>query len=299
MKQTRMRKVGAVITAAALTGLMGIGSDSALAAPTAVTSGGTQLNVAITDHGLYINGPTTFAAGRVRATLDNGRTKKDATFEVVRFALGYSFHDFRADLRIAFTNLFGPNGSKKKGLRHLNHAINHTTFYGGFDSPNGELRHGTLLLPDTGSYVLYDDSGNLPRRGHTLTVTGPAGPQTPGAHTATVTAKTDRRFGGDTNLPAHGNIEFINHSTESPHFLVLQQVKKGTTRKQVRDALQSNNGSIFLAGTASGDVVGHNEAMTLHLRLPRGTYAEMCFFPDPKVGIPHAFMGMIRIVHLS
>jgi hypothetical protein len=24
----------------------------------------------------------------------------------------------------------------------------------------------------------------------------------------------------------------------------------------------------------------------------------MCFFPDPKTGDPHAFMGMVRIVHL-
>jgi hypothetical protein len=33
--------------------------------------------------------------------------------------------------------------------------------------------------------------------------------------------------------------------------------------------------------------------------LPAGDYAEMCFFPDLKTGMPHAMMGMVRIVHLS
>jgi hypothetical protein len=33
--------------------------------------------------------------------------------------------------------------------------------------------------------------------------------------------------------------------------------------------------------------------------LPAGDYAEVCFFPDLETGMPHAFMGMVRIVHLS
>jgi hypothetical protein len=39
--------------------------------------------------------------------------------------------------------------------------------------------------------------------------------------------------------------------------------------------------------------------MNFHIHLPPGTYAVMCFFPDPKTGDPHAFMGMVRIVHLK
>ena len=42
------------------------------------------------------------------------------------------------------------------------------------------------------------------------------------------------------------------------------------------------------------DPVSPGHAMSLHLHLPAGTYAEMCFFPDPMEGIPHALMGMVR-----
>jgi hypothetical protein len=33
--------------------------------------------------------------------------------------------------------------------------------------------------------------------------------------------------------------------------------------------------------------------------LPKGEYVEVCFFPDPKTGMPHAYMGMIGTVTLK
>jgi hypothetical protein len=41
--------------------------------------------------------------------------------------------------------------------------------------------------------------------------------------------------------------------------------------------------------------MGH--AMVLHTHIPAGEYALMCFFADPETGMPHAFMGMVKIVH--
>jgi hypothetical protein len=117
---------------------------------------------------------------------------------------------------------------------------------------------------------------------------------------ATVIAQTNRRFTGSATLPARGTIRFINKSTESPHFLVLQHVKEGTTRKQVRQGLESDQQPDWvLPGSAETDVVSHNQRMTMRLHLPAGEYVEMCFFPDPIEGTPHALMGMIRIVHLA
>jgi hypothetical protein len=294
VKSRAARAVVAVVSVTAfLRGGLAIAPSATAATP------GTVLRVAITSHGMYLNGPTTFPAGRVKLFMD--AAGNDRGVAIIRLARGYSFHDFRTDLKVAFQNLFAPDGNTDKGLRRLNHALDNVTAYGGLYAHDGAIRHGTLLLDRPGNrYVLFDDSGNLPKRPIHLTVTAPEGPQTLPSTAATVTARTGARFGGDTELPAHGNITFRNRATDSPHFLVFQHVKKGTTRKDVLDSFQSNTPPDFaLPGNQDVDVVSPGHAMTVRLHLPKGYYAEMCFFPDPKTGTPHAFMGMVRIVHLT
>ena len=40
--------------------------------------------------------------------------------------------------------------------------------------------------------------------------------------------------------------------------------------------------------------------MTVDYDLPAGQYVIMCFFPDPHMGgMPHALMGMLRMIHLT
>jgi len=290
------------LVAVAATGLVasGFGASAAPARPDTTTSSGTVLHVAITDKHLYVDGPTTFPAGQVKVSLENAKSKGDAIFSLLALAPGHTFKGFQDDLKVAFENLFAPNGNKKKGLKYLNKVLSYATGYGGVGAHQGKTRNGTLLLPSAGTYILADDSGQLPKRPQFLHVTSPVGPQTLPTSEATVTAQTNRRFGGDTVLPANGTITFQNDSTESPHFLVLQQVKPGTTRKQVIQALQSNSGpGPFLNDEQDVDLVSGGHAMNVHVHLPKGTYAEMCFFPDPKTGMPHAFMGMVRIVKLK
>ena len=293
---TRLAVVGAAI------GLLTTGAAvGAQAATQGTATGMTTLHVAITDNGMYLDGPRTFAAGLVHLRLEDAKSKQDATVAVIGITGGHTWKDFRSGLKVAFENLFAPHGDKKKGLKALNQVLTYTVGYGGLGAHAGEIREGTLLLatPDT-HYYLYDDSGNLPNRPKLLTTTAAAGAQTLPASSATVIAQTNRRFGGATTLPANGTITFENHSTESPHFLALAQVKDGTTRKQVIAALQSNNGpGPFLQHEQDIDVVTHGNAVNVHIQLPAGTYAEMCFFPDPQTGMPHAFMGMVRIVHLK
>ncbi|HET6817872.1 MAG TPA: hypothetical protein VFH66_11655 [Mycobacteriales bacterium] len=292
------RRLGrAAIATAMSTGMIGVGIAVAPAASAA--AGGTFLHVAITSHGMYVKGPTTFPAGRVTMYMD--AAGGDRTIEIVRLHSGYSFADFRSDVKTALTNLEGPNGDTKAGLKALNHAIANITALGGVSAHDGTVRHGSVLLSQAGHrYVLFDDSNLVPRRPVRLTVTAPAGPQTLPATSATVVARDDRRWGGASTLPSHGNIKFVNRATVSPHFVVLQHVKAGTTRQQVIDALSSPNPPDFiLPGDQSSDIVSPGHAMSLHLHLPAGSYALMCFFPDPQTGMPHAMMGMVRIVTLT
>ena len=289
------------LAAVAVTGLVASGIGAAEAVPVrpdASSSSTPTLHVAVTDKSFYVDGPTTFAAGRVNISFDNA-SSHEGEAEIFQLASGYHWSDLRSDIKVVGQNLFAPHGNKKKGLKALNHVIANLKAFGGFDVQAGKATHGTFLLPAAGTYVIFNDSHNVPRNPHWLTVTSPVGPQTLPAADANVTAKTNRRFGGDTTLPANGSINFTNHSTESPHFLFLQQVKPGTTRKQVIQALQSNGPGPFLGGSAGTDALTTGQSMNIHVHIPAGTYAEMCFFPDPKTGMPHAFMGMVRIVHVK
>ena len=291
------RRVGrAVIATTIATGMAGVGIA---VAPAALAAGGTVLHVAITNHGMYVKGPTTFPAGRVTMYID--AAGGDRGIEIARLHSGYSFADFRNDIKTAAANLEGPNGNQKAGLKALNHAIANITAFGGVYAHSGQLRHGAVVLPQASNrYVLYDDSTNVPARPVHLTVTAPAGAQTLPATAATIVAREDRRWGGASSLPSHGTIKFANKATTSPHFVVLQHVKDGTTRQQVIDSFSSPNPPDFvLPGDQDSDIVSPGHAMALHLQLPAGRYALMCFFPDPETGMPHAFMGMVRMVTLT
>jgi hypothetical protein len=54
-----------------------------------------------------------------------------------------------------------------------------------------------------------------------------------------------------------------------------------------------------LDGSTGTDTLTTGESQTLTYSLPKGEYVELCFFPDPMTGMPHALMGMIGIVHLQ
>jgi hypothetical protein len=303
--------IGMAAAATAAVGLVAGGTGAAVSAPhhagakvhstpslkVTITTGGSQDNPTYT---LAVSGPRHFAAGRVKTTLKsvNGESE-DA---IVSFKKGYTFKDLRADLT-AFGESFSQNGPSKSGLHHLRNAIKHTTAYGGLDAVHHAT--GSVVLPKAGTYYLYNDTGQVPSQPKKLVVSGPAVKRAAPKSSATVIAKSSDRFGGSTHLPAKGTITFKNaskDSTRSPHFLELIHVKKGTTRKQVIDYVQSNSEappSFALAGGAGTDIVSPGHAMTLTYSVPKGEYAEACFFPDTKTGMPHAAMGMVKIVHLS
>jgi hypothetical protein len=102
-------------------------------------------------------------------------------------------------------------------------------------------------------------------------------------------------------IPASGTLEFHNHA-DQPHFLEIQRVKQGTTARQVRRVLNptSHVRPTFLmrAHTSSG-VVSPTFSEMLRYDLPRGEYLIACFWPDRLTGMPHAFMGMWKLVQLT
>jgi hypothetical protein len=290
----------AVIVATTV-GLGGAGAGAAVRAPRIATTaaGATELTFTYAKHRLALTGPRTFAAGRIALSLESYGSEGEVA--VVSFKAGYSFTKLQADLR-AFGSSEGSTGPSKAGLRHLDDSIAHTTLYGGLDAGAGQTLTGTVVLPKAGTYYSYNDSGNVPAQPERLTVTAATGPTAASPATATVTAVNGDRFGGASTLPASGTIAFRNASTTSPHFLNLQQVKEGTTRAEVLKYLLSGSNAapkFARPGAAGTDAVSPGHTQTLTYSLPKGEYVELCFFPDPKTGVPHALMGMIRVVQLK
>jgi hypothetical protein len=299
MPRVTRKALGLAVAATTVISLTSIGTVGAEAAPTAAAPDtNAVLHLKINDNGTHVSGPTSFAAGRVKLAVQAGGRPRGA--ELIRLDEGYSFADLRDDIQ-AFGESYGKNGPSKSGLKHLNHAIDSITAYGGVYANPGETRRAVLLLPSAGEYVVFNDSGDLPKHPTYLNVTSPAGKQyLPETGRIVRVRAHENRWGGDDVLPNKGWVTFQNANTESPHFLVLQHVKESTTREDVLKSFQSNKRPTFIKnGEQDLDFISPHQTMNVKLHLPAGKYAEMCFFPDPKTGEPHAFMGMVNMVHLQ
>jgi len=287
---TGLRRVVAVVCATALA------SSPVLLAPTTAGASGAattsaraampHLTAKATKRGINVKGTDGLRAGRVHLTV-----KGPATVEFVTFAPGYSSDDFVSDV-----NKCPPDKCNTKALRR---AIENTTIIGGTSDGTG-----TIVFPKAGSYAPFSigergavvgrsfDVGGPPRRSRTPRVDG------------SIIAKKGLSWGGASSLPADGRFLFKNRGNSGvPHFVQLQQVVEGTTADQVVDALLAGEGGPpppFLAGTLTTGTLSPGHSMTVDHDLPPGAYAVMCFFPDPDMkGMPHAFMGMVRIIHLT
>jgi hypothetical protein len=296
--------VAAVATATVVLTAGGAGaavrtSTSAAKAPTP------KLTAKISGKGvLSVIGPHMFRAGRVSlvltassATLPNGN---DASIEVASFKKGYTFANFRTDIATLGAS-YGQNGPSPAGIEALDRAVAHTNVYGGLISDPGQTETGSIVMPTAGTYYIWNDT-EIPAQPTELVVTGPEVVRESPHSSATVTATTAKRFGGPKTLPAKGTLTFKNTATDSPHELDLVHVKTGTTRAQILASLMSSSNSepaFIRPGEIQTDAVGPGHAETLSYSLPKGEYVEVCFFPDLRTGIPHAFMGMINIVHLK
>lgn len=285
----------ATTTAAGLV-VTGIGAAAGASHPTHAKQAATPtITVTAAKGSFKVSVPKKLPAGTV--DIVSTGTTKGAAFSIASLKSGYSLADLKKDY-------IASNQNSKSALKALNHLVDNTTFYGGLDATKSQSLSGTVVLPKPGTYYLASEAKKL-KHVTKLTVTGKASKGSPVTSSATVKAKSGDRFGGDTSLPASGTITFKNvskGSTASPHFLVLQHVSDGTTKKEIEAYFASGSNqppSFIQTGGSTTDVISPGHQMTETYDLPAGTYAELCFFPDLKTGMPHAFMGMIKIVSLG
>jgi len=162
------------------------------------------------------------------------------------------------------------------------------------------LGAGTYYLMDL---VGYTGSGGLPDL-TTLRVRGSdAGRGSDsGAQGTTIRMTSQDRFVGPRVLPARGTVTVRNVS-DTLHFMLALPVKDGTTDADVQAYFDSGSESeppFARQGPSVGlGVLSPGRTAQLGYRLPAGTYVLLCFVADDETGMPHAVMGMYKVVVLK
>ncbi|MCF6379674.1 hypothetical protein L2K70_18845 [Nocardioides KLBMP 9356] len=245
-----------------------------------------MLTATLTGKTIKVSGPSKLRPGRVRMSVSG-----KGVVELAMFRSGYDAADFAADV-----NKFGA----KNDVKALKHALANTTILGGFEGGGS----GTLVLPKAGSYTPFSLGDKGVVLGDPIMVKGAkrksATPSTDGR----IIAKAGLSWGGSSTLPAKGRLLFKNRgNTGVPHFIAMQQVQEGTTTDQVLEYFQSGDQGQPSWGLPAGLETGSispGKSVTVNYDLPPGQYVVMCFFPDPTMGgMPHAFMGMLEMIHLT
>lgn len=182
-----------------------------------------------------------------------------------------------------------------KAVTYLN---SHATIFGGA----GKGTTWQVVLPKGKYYVVSTNSaGAGTPMMDTFTVTGKTGSTKLHKTSATITAAKPNvwKTKGLNNLGS-GWLEFRNTSEEL-HFLEMAGVKSGTTNEQVEAALSDPNAEpdFFTKKGFSFDVISPGIDVAIKGPVDKGEYLLDCFIPSEDDGMPHAFMGMWKLVEVD
>ncbi|HEV7205052.1 MAG TPA: hypothetical protein VGN18_10595 [Jatrophihabitans sp.] len=291
-----MRKgLTAVLAIGALTGGVATGAAPAAASErhdtTSLAVHATGGAVTLSRHSVH--------AGRIRITVDT-TSPNGSNVLVFRPARGVSLATVLAD----FAEEFSPDpATDAKGTRDLTRDAR---FYGGGDVVPGTPVTVTENLTRATYYVadLAAPPGPNGPQLQTLVVRGENEESSdwPGRGAATVRLTSNDRFLVTGRLHARGSVVVANVS-DTLHFMDLQPVKPGTTDAQIQayfaSGAQGQPPFAVNGPTAGMDVQSPGRRAVLSYSLPKGTYVLLCFVADDMTGMPHALMGMHKVVVLT
>lgn len=250
----------------------------------------------------------TFSTNRVHegvVRFDISTTNPNGT-GVSLFSLhrGVTLATVAADLAQEFS---GTPATAAQGTRNLEHDV---TIYGLADVTPGTPASVTVVLPE-GSYYSFDsNSGVLPSAATVTRLTVGEGrggdesslPRGGEDGLASVSLTSSDRFLVRGHLPARGSV-LVKNVSDTIHFMDLQPVAAGTTDAQVQAYFDSGSNAappFALNGPSlSTDVLSSGKSLILSYALPKGTYVLLCFVADDQTGMPHALMGMHKVITIG
>ncbi len=242
----------------------------------------------VTRTGVTLSGVTGLHAGRAKLVV-TGKGHSTVSFGTLK--AGYTLESFSKDLVSGFV---------KNNAKAIKRIYAKADAIGGL-APGGT---GTLVFPHPGHYFAFVFSDKGPSKPTEFRVGAKRRTRTPQID-GRIVAADGPGWGGSSNLPAKGTFLFKNAATTKVlHFVQMQRVKEGTTVDEVLASFQGPQSQgpppWVLRGSLMADILSPGRSMTVNYDLPPGQYVLLCFMPDPDMGgMPHAFMGMITMIHLS
>jgi hypothetical protein len=217
--------------------------------------------------------------------------------QVFRLRKGYDLSQAFAD----FSQLFA-DPPTADSIAAVNRIDNKVVFYGGMEAKGDKstVSKWAVNLNKPGTYYVANlDKNNLT----TLTVKGSkqkrAMPHQDGFINAESTKGGGNKFVAGKHNAAAGWMSTKNKAKE-PHFVDVEQVKKGTKNSDIT-ALFNGGPNVFKKNGAATDTgvisPGHRFVWAYHLKPAR--FAVLCFWPSKDDGMPHALMGMHKVMNLG
>ena len=290
-----MRRTFSTIAALSLAaGALTVSAGSAQAAGTLPPT-----SVSVTGNGSRVTvSRTTINEGYVSFRVSATNARVSSSISLFRPKARVTVARVMSDLREEFSQ--NPR-TAAKGTRDL---VRDATFYGLADVGKGTPAAVTVFLQE-GTYYLMD-LGAPPAGAPRLTTLRVRESelwrrQAVPRYSATVSLTSSDRFLAPRTLPAHGTV-LVRNISDTIHFMEMTPVKRGTTDAQIQrffDSHSQGQPPFAVNGPSVGmDVLSPGRLARLTYRLPAGTYVLLCFVSDDRTGMPHALMGMHKVVTL-
>lgn len=249
-------------------------TDHAATAPVIVVHMGSQIHLST----------TSVRAGQI--TFKVVTRKGDHELQLARLRKGYTMAQAGADIGRSFTGDVAAINRVDKGI----------DFRGGAEArPHSHGLFTTKL--GAGHYVALDQNGNGLAM---LTVRGTAVKRR-APHSNSAIGMFSYGFSSPRAIPHSGTTNLTN-SSDQPHFVVFERVKASATKAQVKayfSSMAQGKPTFALRGGTSSGVISPGRSERLKYDLPAGKYVIACFWPDDETGMPHAFMGMWKLITLK
>ncbi len=295
--QTRYRAAATALLLTATAGMAATGG-AAEASGSHHTGAGAAKTLVITIKtkagGVKIS-DTRFRPGNTVFKVKNAGGK--GLIQVLRLKPGYTLSEAFADFQAGF-------GGSTPDVAAIRRVDRNVVFYGGMPTPGKPSKPAHIWAVnlnktdtyyavnlDAGAVTPFKVKGDRQRRGMP-------------AQDGFINAKVSNNAAGNTfkagkHNAARGWMSTTNKAKE-PHFVDLQQVKKGTTNADISKWFKGGPNPSVKGGRRSGTgVISPGHRFLWHYNLTKGRFVALCFWPSKMDGTPHAIMGMHTVFNLG
>ena len=290
------------------------GGLAIMAPPASAAAFGQDVRVTVTGNGNtgYIS-KTTLHPGWLRLKLADATTKRvGVALTVVSMKRSYTISRLLKDIDTQIGDNAKPSAAAAS-TRDIN-KIAVTRGGGDVASHQKRFRADTLWLPTRTTYYVVNTSGTraavvatFRARGAVARLGKPGTSST--IHLGNKAGADVITLSGRQHLPTRGTIRIANEGG-GIHTMVMNKVANNVTdamvqaefntimagKQPTQDPAGFSNPSAPSVGV---DALSQHHVDRLSYTLPKGTYLVLCFIADDHTGIPHAFMGMHKIVHVG